>query len=287
MRLDVATVEQAFAPDHVQQGIEEHDIGAGTDREVQVGGLRRGGAARIHHHQLHAGARGARVLDAAEHDGMGERRVRAGDQDEIRMVDVLVAARRRVHAERELVAGDRGGHAQPRVGVHVVGADQPFGELVENVVILGQELSRDVERDAIRPVPRNALREAPRGVIEGLVPVDAPARIAAARAQLGMKQARRLAGREMQSGALGAQPAEIGGMVGIAAHPGDARAIGLDDDAAADAAIAAGGADFAILHEAFYPDRAVVHAHGKYRDADAGVLQALPRSQAEVLLVHG
>jgi hypothetical protein len=37
----------------------------------------------------------------------------------------------------------------------------------------------------------------------------------------------------MQSGAFGAQAPEIGGMVGIAAHPDDARALPLDDYAAA------------------------------------------------------
>ena len=72
------------------------------------------------------------------------------------------SSRRRVGAERLLVAGDRARHAQPRVGVDVVGADQPLRELVEDVVVLGQELARDVERDAVRPVLANAARRSDR-----------------------------------------------------------------------------------------------------------------------------
>src|SRR5690606_21883758 len=45
-----------------------------------------------------------------------------------------------------------------------------------------------------------------------------------------------------QGGALGAQAAEVGRMLGVAAHAGDDAARVLDDDAAAGAAIAAGRA---------------------------------------------
>ena len=69
-----------------------------------------------------------------------------------RVVEVVVAARRRVGAERRLVAGDRARHAQARVGVDVVGADEALGELVEDVVVLGQELAGDVERDGVGAV---------------------------------------------------------------------------------------------------------------------------------------
>ncbi len=47
-------------------------------------------------------------------------------------------------------------------------------------------------------------------------------------------------GAEVQGGALGAQAAEIGRVVGVAAHAGNAPVLGLDEDAAADAAVAAG-----------------------------------------------
>ena len=50
------------------------------------------------------------------------------------------------------VAGDGGGHAQARVGVDVVRAEEALGELVDRVVVLGQQLAGDVERDRVGPV---------------------------------------------------------------------------------------------------------------------------------------
>lgn len=45
---------------------------------------------------------------------------------------------------------------------------------------------------------------------------------------------------EMQRGPFGAQAAEIGGTIGIAAHPDDARALPADHYAATSAALATG-----------------------------------------------
>src|SRR6185436_213677 len=94
-------------------------------------------------------------------------------------VDVLVAARRRVRPERKLVAGDRRGHAQAGIGVDVVGADESPGELVEYVIVLGEQLPGDVERDAVRAVLQYAIRESLRRGIERLVPAYPPARLPA------------------------------------------------------------------------------------------------------------
>ena len=66
--------------------------------------------------------------------------------------DVVVAGRRRVGAQRELVAGHRAAHAQARVAVDVVGADQALGQLVEDVVVLGQQLAADVEAHGVGAV---------------------------------------------------------------------------------------------------------------------------------------
>ena len=98
-----------------------------------------------------------------------------------RVVDVVVAGGRRVGAERLLVARHRARHAQPRVGVDVVGADQALRELVEDVVVLGEELAGDVERDAVGPVLADAGGEAVGELVERVVPRDALARRALAR----------------------------------------------------------------------------------------------------------
>src|SRR5712692_11253726 len=60
-----------------------------------------------------------------------------GDQNALREINVLVAGGRGVRAERRLVTRRRRGHAQPRIGVDVIGADEALGELVEDVIILG------------------------------------------------------------------------------------------------------------------------------------------------------
>jgi hypothetical protein len=78
---------------------------------MQVG-IRRGvGAARVDDDQLEVWIGRARCFDAAVDDRVGEGRVGTGDQDQVGEVDVLVAARHGVRAERRLVRGDGGGHA--------------------------------------------------------------------------------------------------------------------------------------------------------------------------------
>ena len=83
---------------------------------------------------------------------MAPGRVGADEDQQVRLVQVLVAARHGVAAEGALVAGHAGGHAQPRIGVDVGGADEALRELVEDVVVLGQQLAGDVEGDRVRPV---------------------------------------------------------------------------------------------------------------------------------------
>ena len=155
----------------------------------------------------------------------------------LRAIDVVVARRRRIAAQGRLVAGDRARHAKARVGVDVVGADQALRELVEDVVVLGEQLAGDVERDAVRAVLRDAARELVGSLLERCVPRDALAR---ARERMRKTRAHRLRRRgEVQRAPLAAEHAAVGGMIGIAAHAGDAAVLVLDHDAAADAAIRA------------------------------------------------
>jgi hypothetical protein len=65
--------------------------------------VRRGSTTTI----FSAGFARLRVLDAAEQDRVREGGVRAGDEQAVGVVDVVVAGRRRVGAERLLVAGHR------------------------------------------------------------------------------------------------------------------------------------------------------------------------------------
>ena len=97
-------------------------------------------------------ALGLAVADAPPEDRVAGGGVRAQQQEAVGERDVGVGRRRAVEAERAAVAGDRGGHAQARVGVDVVRAEKALGELVDRVVVLGQQLAGDVERDRVGAV---------------------------------------------------------------------------------------------------------------------------------------
>ena len=73
--------------------------------------------------------------------------VGADQHDQIGLLEILVAAGHDVLAEGADVPGDRRGHAQPRIGVDIGGADEALHQLVGDVVVLGQQLAGDVEGD--------------------------------------------------------------------------------------------------------------------------------------------
>ena len=117
------------------------------------------GSARIDHDDARA-ARPAIVLHAPEQDGVAPGRIRADQHEEIGLVEVFVAARHGVGAESAAVTGDGRGHAQARIGVDVARAEEALHELVGDVVILRQELAREIEGDRIRAVLRDDAGEA-------------------------------------------------------------------------------------------------------------------------------
>ncbi len=134
----------------------------GAIGKEEIGFVAGRGAARIDDDDLGAAPR-ARVEHAAEEDRVAPGRVRADEDDEVGLVEVLVAAGHRVGAESAPVAGDRRRHAQPRIGVDVARADEALHQLVGDVVVLGEELAREVEGDGVGPVLRGDAREALRG----------------------------------------------------------------------------------------------------------------------------
>ena len=140
--------------------MEERDIGSGLDREMQIGRCGSRGRARIDDNDPDRRIARLRGFDAAIQNRMRPRGVRSGDEKTARVIDIVVARGRRIGAKRRLVTGDGARHAEPRIRVDVVGADESLGELVEDVIVLGQELTGNVERDAVGAVVANARREA-------------------------------------------------------------------------------------------------------------------------------
>ena len=192
----------------------------------------RRGAARIDGDDLGA-ALLARRHQALIEDRMAPGHVAADQDDQIGFLQILVAARHHIFAEGAHMAGDRGRHAQPRIGVDIGRADEAFHQLVGDVIILGQELAGDIEGDRVRPVRGADAEELAGDEVERLVPVAPPGR-----AIVGVVRRSGSASVSFERRALRAQPPEIGGMVGVAPrHAVHHR------DAAADAAIGTGGAD--------------------------------------------
>ena len=213
---------------------------SGAIAQMQVGDVGGHGAARVDQHDLHLRPLLLRRRDALVEHRMAPGEVGADQHDEIGKFQILVGARHRVGAEGAPVAGHRRGHAEARIGVDVGRADEALHQLVGDVVVLGQQLARDVEGDRVRAMLGDGLaRTSPR---RGRAPRPSSTR---APSIFGCKQPAVEAERLAERRALGAEPAEIGRMVGVAARRTLCRRRRLRQHAAADPAIGAGGPDLA------------------------------------------
>ena len=141
---------------------------------VQIGAFAGGGAARIDVDDAHA-ALGPRHLDALVEDRVAPGRVGADEHHQIGKLQVVVALRHDVGAEGAAVAGHGGGHAQARVGVDVRRADEALGQLVGDVIVLGQQLAGEIEGDRLGTMPFGRARDAGCDMVDRLVPSCAPA----------------------------------------------------------------------------------------------------------------
>ena len=108
--------------------------------------------------------------EALVQHGMAPGEVGADEDHEVGSLEVLIGPGHRIGAEGATVAGDGGRHAQARIGVDVGRADEALHQLVRDVIVLGEELARDVEGDGVRPVLRDGLREGRGDEVEGVVP---------------------------------------------------------------------------------------------------------------------
>src|SRR6185295_17648166 len=106
-------------------------------------------AARIHDNDSHALAIKP-ALDALPEHGMALGHVRADDEKTFREIEILVASRRAIGTECQFVRARSTGHAKPRIGVDVVGANCTLCEFVENVLRFRCQLARDVKTDCVR-----------------------------------------------------------------------------------------------------------------------------------------
>ncbi len=243
----------------MQQTVEQGEVGAGLDLQEEVGLVRGGVAAGVDDYQLGAG-RLHPVHHAQEEDRVAVGHVGADDEERVRAVEVLVRAGRAVRAQRQLVAGSRGGHAQAGVRLDPVRPDEPLGQFVRQVLRLQGHLPGHVEGQRVGPVLVQDRPQAARDCRDGLVhvglgrlvaPFGAHQRLAHAPGRGHHVRARR---------PLGAQPAEVGG-VGLV--PGSLRGPApavdgvpghVEHDPAADAAVRTDRADPAVRRASCHPN---------------------------------
>ena len=141
-----------------QQAVEQHDVAAAAQRQVQVRLFRRGCAARIDDHQLHARPPLALGQDALHQHRMAPGQVGADQHDEIGSLQVRVVDGNDVFAECTHVTGNGRGHAQAGIGIDVRRADVALHQLVGDVVVLGEQLARDIQGHGLRARARRCRR---------------------------------------------------------------------------------------------------------------------------------
>ena len=167
--------------------------------------------------------------------------VGANQNDEVRLADILIVVRHCIAAERAFVPRHGRSHAQARIRIDIGAADVAFHELVGDVIVFREELTRDVERHRIRATFINEPGENRRDFRQGFVPAGAPS------ANLRVQQPAVQVERFSERGSLGAQPTEVCGVQFVTRNP-EAVCGSADGHPASHAAVRAGGSCHGCVH---------------------------------------
>ena len=106
----VIPIDPTTLSDEREQAVEQRDVTAGRDREVEIGDLARRGFAWIDHHDLGAARHASGRQPLIEH-WMTPREIGTDEHDEIGLFQILVGAGHGIRTERALMASDGRGHA--------------------------------------------------------------------------------------------------------------------------------------------------------------------------------
>ena len=241
-RGDELMVDAARLAQQIQQAVQQSDVAARLDGQVEVGF--RGGRVAPGIDHDHLGAALYAVEHAQVQDRMAVGHVGADDEEQVRPVHVLIGPGRPVRAERQLVARSRARHAQTRVGLDVVGADETLGEFVGEILRFERHLAGDVKAQRVRAVRVADRAEAAGGLGDGVVDGDSHEIADALVVDIGaVEPAGRLDG-EGARRAFGAEAAEVGGVVLVAADLDDRVVLDVQLHTAAHAAIGADRFDY-------------------------------------------
>ena len=168
--VDERVVEQVAPDQLVEHGAEERRVGARPHREEQVGGAGQRDDARVLHDQ--PGPTVARPPDVARGDREGLGDVRAGDPHHVGEGDVAPRVGVAVDAERLLVGGAGGHHAEASVVVEVRRVQGEAGELADQVALLVRERDAGEHGEGVIAVGRLDAADLGDDAVEGGVPRD-------------------------------------------------------------------------------------------------------------------
>ncbi len=188
MGIDIGAVLPTLRGQDMQHAVEQQHVGPGLQGQHQVGNVRGMRTPRIDHDDLHLRVGALGIFQPPKQDRVRKRRIGPGNEHALGVLQIVVARRRCVCAQGLFVARHGAAHAQARVGVDVVGADQALGQLVEDIVVLGQQLARHVETHRVRAMGLQGLGKGARGPVQRIAPRDGMGHSAALGAQQGLQQ---------------------------------------------------------------------------------------------------
>ena len=222
-------------------GVVQHNVGAGPHGQVQVSSAGGIGAAGVY--ADNADVRVGRFMgfDAPPDDGVAPGGVGSLHQKQVGFFDIVVTNRHGIFSQRQLISHHRRRHAQPRIGIDVVRANESFDEFTDQVILFRQALPRHVKRDRIGTVFLDKRLENGRCALQGHIPAYALHGPVAAEPHLRIEQPVALVhDRIGQVHAFRAKHSLVGRVVFVAFH-GELTTGLFHNNPAADATVTAGG----------------------------------------------
>ena len=166
--LHVLLVVELLADDDVEHGVEHGHVGAVLELHHLPGVALKRLPARVHHHQL--GAALGRLLEEGGGDRMVLGRVGADDDDEVGILALVEGRGHRRRADAFQQRRDRGGVAQPRAVVDIVGAEAGAHQLLEQIGLFVRALGRAEAGQRARAVAVADFLQAGSGALHRLFP---------------------------------------------------------------------------------------------------------------------
>jgi hypothetical protein len=153
------------------QGIEQSDVAAGSHGQIDVGFPGGGGATRIHNNQRQVRSAFPGSANSIEGYRMALGHIAANDEDDVGVINILVATRRAIAAQTGAIPGYGSGHAQPTVRIGVIRAEISFEQFARQISRLRVELPTAVKRNRVRSESVQDIAQALRHIAQNLRPI--------------------------------------------------------------------------------------------------------------------